>query len=293
MKRILLFLATNLAIVLTVSLILNLLGIGGYLGPNGQLMIPQLAVFCFIWGMVGSFISLQISRWVAKRAMGVELVDGRTGNDALDWLYNTVATLTRRANLPMPEVGFYRSGEVNAFATGPSQKRSLVAVSTGLLERMSRPEVEAVLGHEVAHIKNGDMVTMALLQGVVNAFVMFIARIIAWVVTSSIKSERGGRFLYMIVVFACEIVLGILGSMVTAWFSRRREFRADAGSAELVGSQNMAAALRRLLTTQQAIDTGTPAMAAYKISDKKAWLGLLSTHPPLEERIAALEMRVG
>lgn len=174
-----------------------------------------------------------------------------------------------------------------------ASKRSLVAVSTGLLERMSRPEVEAVLGHEVAHIKNGDMVTMALLQGVVNAFVMFIARIIAWVVTSSIKSERGGRFLYMIVVFACEIVLGSSVDDHCLVLPSPRVPRRRAGSAELVGSQNMAAALRRLLTTQQAIDTGTPAMAAYKISDKKAWLGLLSTHPPLEERIAALEMRVG
>lgn len=292
MKRILLFLATNIAVVVTVSIVLQLLGIGGYLGPNGQVLIPQLAVFCLVWGMVGSFISLQLSRWMAKRAMGVELVNGRTGNDSLDWLHNTVANLTQRANLPMPEVGFYRSPEVNAFATGPSKKRALVAVSSGLLERMSRGEAEAVLAHEVAHIKNGDMVTMALIQGVVNAFVMFFARIVASVVASFLRGDREGGmnyFVYMIVVFVAEIIFGILGSMITAWFSRRREFTADAGAAELAGSGNMIAALRRLMSTEKLIDTHQPAMAAFKISDKPAWFMLFSTHPPLEQRIAALE----
>jgi heat shock protein HtpX len=289
MKRILLFLATNLAIMVTVSLILSLLGVGGYLGPNGQLLIGPLAVFCLVWGMVGSFLSLQISRWVAKRAMGVQLVDGRTGNDHIDWVYNTVASLSQRANLPMPEVGVYVSPEVNAFATGPSKKRSLVAVSTGLLERMPRNEVEAVLAHEVAHIKNGDMVTMALIQGVVNAFVMFFARIVGWVVSSAVKSEKGGHLLYMLVVFAAEIVFGILGSMVTAWFSRQREFRADAGAAELSGGRNMVAALRRLMGTQELVDTSQASLAAFKISGKSRWLAAFSTHPPLAERIAALE----
>lgn len=289
MKRILLFVATNIAIVATVSIILGVLGVGGYLGPNGQLLVGPLAVFCLVWGMVGSFLSLQISRWVAKRAMGVQLVDGRSGNDHVDWVYNTVATLTRRANLPMPEVGVYVSPEVNAFATGPSQKRSLVAVSTGLLERMPRNEVEAVLAHEVAHIKNGDMVTMALIQGVVNAFVMFFARIVGWVVSSAVKSERGGHLIFMLVTFAAEIVFGILGSTVTAWFSRRREFSADAGAAELTGGQNMIAALRRLMTTHELVDTSQASLAAFKISGKSRWLAAFSTHPPIPERIAALE----
>lgn len=291
MKRILLFLATNIAIVATVSLILSLLGIGGYLGPDGQLLIGPLAVFCLIWGMVGSFISLAISRWVAKRMMGVQLVDGRTGNDHLDWLHNTVASLAQRAGLPMPEVGVYPSPEVNAFATGPSKKRSLVAVSTGMFERMPRPEIEAVLAHEVSHIKNGDMVTMALIQGVVNAFVMFFARIVAWVVVSAIKSEKGGHLIYMLVVFACEIVFGILGSTITAWFSRRREFRADAGAADLAGTGGMVAALRRLMATEQLVDGSQKALAAFKISGRSRWLAAFSTHPPLAERIAALESR--
>src|SRR6267142_2717364 len=171
-KRIFLFLATNLAIVVTLSIVLSLLGVSGYVGPGG-LDIGTLAIFCFIWGMGGAFISLQMSRWIAKRATGVQLVDGRTGSQESDWLYSTVARLTQAANLPMPEVGIYDSPEVNAFATGPSKSRSLVAVSSGLLRTMRPEEIEGVLAHEVSHIRNGDMVTMTLLQGVINAFVMF------------------------------------------------------------------------------------------------------------------------
>jgi heat shock protein HtpX len=288
-KRILLFLLTNLAIMLVLSLVLGLLGVGGYISPDGRLQLVPLMVFCLVWGMGGALISLQLSRWIAKRAMGVQLVDGKTGNADLDWLHSTVANFTAQAQLPMPEVGVYGSAEVNAFATGPSKKRSLVAVSTGLLERMERPEIEAVLGHEIGHIANGDMVTMTLLQGVINAFVLFFARIAAFAVRMAVPEKIAwvAGFLTHIVL---TIVLGVLGSLVTAWFSRKREFRADAAGANLAGRGSMIAALRRLATTTELIDTSKPALAAFKISDKKAWLSAFSTHPPLEERIAALEM---
>lgn len=287
-KRIWLFLLTNLAVMLVLSLILSLLGVGGYIGSDGQLQLVPLMIFCLVWGMGGAFLSLQMSRWLAKRAMGVQLVDGKTGNQDLDWLHATVGNLTMQANLPMPEVGVYDSREVNAFATGPSKKRSLVAVSTGLLQSMERREVEAVLGHEIGHIANGDMVTMALLQGVINAFVLFFARIAAFAVRMVVH-EKIAWVAGFAVRIALEIILGILGSLVTSWFSRRREFRADAAGASLAGRESMVAALRRLATTTDRIDTSNAALAAFKISDKKGWLAAFSTHPPLEERIAALE----
>ena len=209
------------------------------------LLLVPLAVFSLVWGMGGALISLGISRWIAKRAMGVHLVDGRTGNPDLDWLHNTVGHLTQQANLPMPEVGVYDSPEVNAFATGPSKSRSLVAVSTGLFRSMRHEEIEGVLGHELAHIGNGDMVTMTLLQGVINAFVMFFARAIAFAMRGN--DNRNSQFVTWMVVIVLEIGLGILGSLVTAWFSRQREFRADAGAASLMGSAvPMQNALRRL-----------------------------------------------
>ena len=281
-KRILLFLLTNIVVVLTVSVVLTLLGADRYTGLNG------LLVFCFVWGMAGSVISLQMSRFMAKRALGVQLVDGKTGHDELDWLYATVEALTRKAGLPMPEVGFYESPEVNAFATGPSRNRSLVAVSSGLLRSMRREEVEGVLAHEVAHIANGDMVTMALIQGVVNAFVMFIARVVA----AALRGQRDERDSYgsnYMVVYLLQFVFGILGSMVTAWFSRQREFRADYGGAQLAGRERMAAALRRLAANHELVDTSQPALAAFKINGAGGFMALFSTHPPLEQRIAALE----
>ncbi len=179
-KRVVLFLATNLLVVITLSIVLSLLGVGRYIDPDGGLNIGALATFCLVWGMGGAFISLLMSRWMAKRATGIRLVNGQTGQREADWLYQTVARLTQQANLPMPEVGIYDSPEVNAFATGPSKSRSLVAVSSGLLRSMRPEEVEGVLAHEVAHIANGDMVTMTLLQGVMNAFVMFFARLVAF-----------------------------------------------------------------------------------------------------------------
>ncbi|PYQ57100.1 MAG: protease HtpX [Acidobacteria bacterium] len=287
-KRILLFLATNLAIMVVLSLVLSLLGVGSYVGPDGQLQLVPLMVFCLIWGMGGAFLSLQMSRWIAKRALGIHLIDGRSGHAELDRVYETVANLTRQAGLPMPEVGVYDSPEVNAFATGPSKKRSLVAVSTGLLQAMPPQEVEAVLAHEVGHIANGDMVTMTLLQGVINAFVLFFARVAAFAVRMAVPARVAwiAGFATRIVL---EISLGILGSLVTAWFSRQREFRADAASAALSSREGMIGALRRLMTTEERIDTAKPALAAMKISGKKAWLSAFSTHPPLAERIAALE----
>jgi len=285
-KRIFLFVLTNIAIVATLTIVVSLLGLDRGLTDQG-LNIGALAVFCFIWGMGGAFISLAISRWTAKRAMGVQLVDGRTGQAELDWLHETVGRLTRQANLPMPEVGFYESPEVNAFATGPSKSRSLVAVSSGLLRGMRRDEVEGVLAHEVAHIANGDMVTMTLLQGVVNAFVMFLARIIAYALTSrGREDDRGGAPSFMLVM-VLELVLGVIGMMVVAWFSRQREFRADHGGATLAGKASMVNALRRLGGNRELIDPRHEALATMKISGK--WTGLFSTHPPLEQRIAVLE----
>jgi heat shock protein HtpX len=281
-KRIFLFLVTNLAIVLTLTVVVSVLGVAG--GPD----IGSLAVFCLVWGMGGAFISLLMSRWIAKRATGVHLIDGRSGDSQLDWLYQTVERLTRQANLPMPEVGIYESGEVNAFATGPSKSRSLVAVSTGLMRAMRPEEVEGVLAHEVAHIANGDMVTMTLLQGVMNAFVMFFARVIASVLTRSDDDRRGGGS-YFLVVIVLQIVLGILGSLVTAWFSRHREFRADAGGAHLAGRERMLGALRRLAANHELVDTSHQALATMKINGVRGWAAMFSTHPPLEARIAALQ----
>jgi heat shock protein HtpX len=270
------------------SLILGLLGVTGYIRVDGGLDYTALMVFCLVWGMGGAFISLLMSRWIAKRATGVHLIDGRSGDSQLDWLHQTVERLTRQANLPMPEVGIYESGEVNAFATGPSKSRSLVAVSTGLMRAMRPEEVEGVLAHEVAHIANGDMVTMTLLQGVMNAFVMFFARVIASVLTRSDDDRRGGGS-YFLVVIVLQIVLGILGSLVTAWFSRHREFRADAGGAHLAGRERMLGALRRLAANHELVDTSHQALATMKINGVRGWAAMFSTHPPLEARIAALQ----
>lgn len=287
MKRILLFVLTNFAIIITLSIVLSLLGFAGYV-RDGQLDLAALMAFCLVWGMGGAFISLAMSRAIAKWTMGVQLVDGRTGHAELDWLHATVRRLTQQANLPMPEVGIYESPEVNAFATGPSKKRSLVAVSSGLLRTMRREEVEGVLAHEVAHIQNGDMVTMTLIQGVVNAFVLFLARVIAFAVRQG-SDSRNAYFLSFLVMIALEIVFGFLGMIVVAWFSRAREFRADAGGAALAGKGNMIAALRRLMDTRQLVDTSEPALATLKINGARNWMALISTHPPLEARIRALE----
>jgi heat shock protein HtpX len=286
-KRILLFLLTNLAIMVTLSIVLNLLGVAGYIQPDGGINHSALMVFAFVWGMGGAFISLLMSRFIAKKSLGVKLVNGQTGHAELDWLYNTVARLAQQANLPMPEVGYYDSPEVNAFATGPSKKKSLVAVSSGLLSNMRREETEGVLAHELAHIQNGDMVTMTLIQGVVNAFVLYLSRVIAGIVRNAVD-ERYAVMLSFVVTIVLDILLGVLGMMIVAWFSRAREFRADAGAASLAGREKMVAALRRLQTTTRLVENSEPALATLKISGG-GMRSLFATHPPLEARIQALE----
>jgi heat shock protein HtpX len=298
-KRVVLFVATNIAILVTVSIIMAVLQATGLVDTRAGLSQGALMVFCLVWGMGASLVSLALSRKIAKWSMGVKLVSGQTGNADLDWFYNTVGQLSRQANLPMPEVGFYESPEVNAFATGPSKNRSLVAVSTGLLQKMSRAEIEAVLGHELSHVANGDMVTMTLIQGVVNAFVLYLSHIVAGIARSVLSrdSDREPSFLAVmaghVVFIAAQIAFGMLGSMITGWYSRQREFRADAGGAQLAGRQNMIGALRRLMTTQQLVDPSHPQLATLKIAGgAKGFRLMFATHPPLEERIAALE-RIG
>ncbi len=297
LKRVFLFVLTNIAIMVMVSIVFGILGQLGVLdlaGAQGTLLI-----YCAIWGMGASFVSLQLSRWMAKRALGVQLIGPDARSAEAQWLYATVSRLTQAANLPLPEVGIYDSPEVNAFATGPSKSRSLVAVSSGLLRAMDRQEIEGVLAHEVSHIRNGDMVTMTLIQGVVNAFVLYLAHVVAGIVRGAVSSrdgeDRGPSFLGVIagqlVFILAQIVFGLLGSLVTAWFSRHREFRADAGGAELAGRGSMIAALRRLMAQQGRVDTRSPELAAFKINGQSKLMVLLSTHPPLEQRIAALEGR--
>ncbi len=248
MKRIFLFMLTNIAIVVTLMIVMSLLGVTGYITADG-LDYTALAVFSLIWGFGGAFISLALSRWMAKMAMGVQLVNGRSGHAELDWLYETVEQLTRKAGLPMPEVGIYESPEVNAFATGPSKRSSLVAVSSGLMRSMRREEVEGVLAHEVSHIQNGDMVTMTLIQGVVNAFSIFFSRVIANIIRQLVD-ERISTLVFFVATIVFDIVFSLLGFMVVAWFSRAREFRADAGAAALSSRNNMIAALQRRQANQ-------------------------------------------
>jgi heat shock protein HtpX len=290
MKRIFLFLATNLAIMITLSIVMALLGITGYLTPSG-LNYSALMVMSLVWGFGGALISLAMSRWMAKSAMGVQLVDGRTGHADLDWLHQTVAELARKAELPMPEVGIYDSPEVNAFATGPSKRSSLVAVSSGLMRSMRREEIEGVLAHEVAHIQNGDMVTMTMIQGVVNAFSIFFSRVIANIVRQLVD-ERISGVVFFVATIVFDIVFSFLGMFVVAWFSRAREFRADAGAAVLSTRHNMIAALQRLAANKGLVDESQPQLATMKINGGKGFLSLISTHPPIEERIAALERPV-
>ena len=286
MKRIFLFLLTNVAIMITLSIVLAILGVGKFVTPSG-LNYVALMMFSLVWGFGGALISLAMSRWMAKTAMGVQLVDGRTGQPDLDWLYATVEQLTRKAGLPMPEVGIYDSPEVNAFATGPSKRSSLVAVSSGLLRSMRREEIEGVLAHEVSHIQNGDMVTMTMIQGVVNAFSIFFSRVIANIIRQLVD-ERISNLVFFSSTIVFDIIFSFLGMIVVAWFSRAREFRADAGAATLSTRGNMIAALQRLAANQAMVDQGHPELATMKINGSRL-RGLISTHPPLEERIAALQ----
>ncbi len=293
-KRIFLFLAVNFLVVITISTILSLLGVRPYINAYG-LDYEALAIFCLIWGMGGAFISLGLSRIMAKWLMGVKVIDPNTSNPELRNLVDRVHRLALEARLPvMPEVGIYESPELNAFATGPMKSRSLVAVSSGLLNRMSDAETDGVLAHEVSHIANGDMVTMTLIQGVVNAFVMFLSRVIAFAVANALRGDRrdsGFSYLtFYLVQFILEIFFMILGSMVVAWFSRYREFRADAGGARLAGREKMISALEALRRNFGTVDPDAqPAVQALKISSRpRGIMRLFSTHPPLELRIARL-----
>jgi heat shock protein HtpX len=299
LKRISLFLVLNILVMVTINIFLRLLGIGPYLTAYGM-DYNALMGFCLVWGMGGSLISLMLSRAMAKWMMGVQVIDPNTRSGELQELVQTVHNLARSAGLPaMPEVGIYDSPEVNAFATGPTKSRALVAVSTGLLHRMRREELEGVLGHEVAHIANGDMVTMTLIQGVVNAFVMFLSRAIAFAIAQAMQGDRDERdrrggtnyFVFHMVSFVLEIVFMILGSMVVAAFSRYREYRADKGGARLAGRGNMISALQALQRTFEMVDpTAQPAVQALKISSRPGgFLRLFSTHPALEDRIARLQ----
>lgn len=295
-KRIFLFLAVNILVVLTISFILSLFHVQPYLQAHG-LNYTSLAFFCLIWGMGGAFISLALSRKMAKWLLGVRVISLQTNDPEEKKLLDVVHALAKHAKLPrMPEVGIYQSREVNAFATGPNRSRSLVAVSSGLLSRMSHRELEGVLGHEIAHITNGDMVTMTLLQGVINAFVMFLARVLAFAISrmgqDKNRSSVGSNASFPFLVILFEIVFMILGTLIITWYSRAREYRADKGGAQLAGKENMVAALEALQRTVQIHDPRVekPALAAFKISNTmKKGLSLFATHPPLEKRIAKLK----
>jgi heat shock protein HtpX len=292
MKRIALFLATNLAIVFVLSITMRLLGVEPYLNANG-LDLGNLLVFAAIMGFGGAFMSLAMSKWMAKKSVGAQVItDPRTQEEL--WLVQTVARQAQIAGIKMPEVAIFDSPEVNAFATGMTKNSSLVAVSTGLLRNMTREEAEAVLGHEVSHAANGDMVTMALIQGVVNTFVMFLSRVIGHTVDRVVfKNENGHGPAFFVTMIIAELVLGILASIIVMWFSRQREFRADRGGASLAGRQAMINALKRL-QAQHDPQPLPEKMAAFGISGGKAggFKRLFMTHPPLEERIEALQSNI-
>ena len=290
--RILLFLATNLAVLLLVSVIFNLLGLQGILASNGvDLNLGSLLVFCGLFGMSGSFISLLISKFMAKRGTGTQIIENPRNRDE-QWLLDTVRALADDAGIGMPDVGVFPSEAANAFATGWNRNNALVAVSTGLMRRFDEREVRAVLAHEIGHVANGDMITLTLVQGVVNTFVMFFARIIGHTVDRVVfKTERGYGIGYYIVTIVAEVLLGILASMVVMWFSRYREYRADAAGAQLAGSASMIAALQRL-KAEQGLPTDLPGeLTAFGIraGAGSGLANLLRSHPPLDDRIMALQ----
>lgn len=299
-KRIFLFLAVNFLVITMITLILTIFNVKPYLTSYG-IDYPSLMIFCLIWGMGGAFISLALSKTMAKWMMGVRIIDPDTATGELKNLVETVHELAKTAHMThMPEVGIYQAEEPNAFATGPSQKRSLVAVSSGLLRRMSQKELEGVLAHEITHIVNGDMVTMALIQGVVNAFVMFLARALAFVFSGLGKdrnsSSTGSYLSYTLLVFLFQFVFMILGSLVVAWFSRVREFRADFGGSHIAGKEKMIGALEALQRMQRVESKAhtNPSFDTMKISTPKklGWMRFFSSHPPLEERIERLRQSI-
>ena len=286
MMRIALFLLTNLAVMVVFGLVLSLTGIQSS-------SVQGLLIMALLFGFGGSFISLLMSKWMALKSVGGEVIE-QPRNDMEQWLMNTVAQQSRQAGIAMPQVAIYHAPDINAFATGARRDASLVAVSTGLLQNMSRDEAEAVIAHEISHIANGDMVTMTLIQGVVNTFVVFLSRVVGYLVDSFLRrgdSESSGPGIgYMVTTIVCDIIFGVIASVIVAWFSRQREFRADAGAAQLMGSPvPMANALRRLggLHTQPLPQN----MASSGIAGGSSWMALFSSHPPIEQRIAALQSR--
>ncbi len=289
MKRILLFLVTNIAVLVVLSIVLRLFGLDRAMHSQTGLDYGALLAFSAVVGFTGAIISLLMSKSMAKWSTGAKVIE-QPQNQAEAWLVETVRRLATSAGIGMPEVAIYE-GEPNAFATGAFKNSALVAVSTGLLQSMNKEEVEAVLGHEVAHVANGDMVTLTLIQGVVNTFVVFLSRVVGTIVDRAVfKTERGTGPGYFITVIVCQIVFGILASMIVAWFSRQREFRADAGSAKYLGSPSpMVNALKRL----GGLEPGAlpQSIQASGITDKPGWMALFSSHPPIEARIAALQGR--
>ncbi|KEQ17401.1 protease HtpX [Endozoicomonas numazuensis] len=292
MKRILLFLATNLAVIAVASITLNILGVGSYITAQG-LNMSSLLVFCAVFGFAGSFVSLFLSKMMAKMGTGTQIIDQpRTAQER--WLIDTVQELSEKAGIGMPEVGIFPSPESNAFATGWNKNASLVAVSQGLLDRFSPKEARAVIGHEIGHVANGDMVTLALIQGVVNTFVMFFARIIGYAVDSFLRRDEessGPGIGFYVVSFIAEIILGIAASSIVMWFSRKREFRADEAGAELAGRGDMIAALERLRAEYDAPSVMPATMTAFGIrkNGQGGLAALFSSHPALEDRIQALQ----
>ena len=292
MKRVTLFLFTNIAVLLVLSFAVRLLGVDRFLGVSGIQLLPLL-VFASIMGFAGSFISLAMSKWMAKSAYNIQVIQS-PANDMEHWLLNTVQQLSKLANIPMPEVGVYESPEANAFATGPTKKNSIVAVSTGLLQQMSRQQVEGVLAHEVSHVANGDMVTMTLLQGIVNTFVIFLSRVVGYFIDRVVfKNEERVGMGYYLGIMISQVVFGILASIIVLSFSRRREFAADADAARLWGKGAMIDALEQLvrITSRGAVlDDRSKALASFKINHRQgrgitAWF---ASHPPLQDRIDAL-----
>ena len=293
MKRVLLFIVTNIAVVVVLSIVISVLGVDRFLAANG-INYLSLLIFAGIFGFGGSFISLAISKWMAKRATGAQVIV-QPRSDAEIWLVDTVKKLASQAGIGMPEVAVFDSDSPNAFATGMNKDKALVAVSTGLLRTMKRDEVEAVIGHEISHVANGDMITLSLIQGVVNTFVIFIARIVGYFVDRVIlKNEEGRGLGFFITTIVAEIVFGILASVIVMWFSRKREYAADAGGAKLAGTGSMIAALQSL--QRSAYEPLPDQMKAFGIAGKPSKHGLkllFMTHPPLEDRIEALKRSAG
>ena len=288
MLRIILFIATNLAVMVLLTIVVKLTGLDVYAETRGGINLPGLLIMSAVLGMGGSFISLAMSKWIAKRSVGAQVIEQpRTPTET--WLFETVRRHAEKAGIGMPEVAVYEAPEMNAFATGMSKNHALVAVSTGLLQSMDRQQVDAVLGHEITHVANGDMVTMALIQGVLNTFVIFIARVLGTLIDRAISGNRegGGGFAYFGIVIVLQIALGFLASLIVMWFSRWREFRADAGGARLAGRDAMISALQRL-GGHDGQSTLPKAIQAFGITGEGGLARLLRSHPPIEERIEAL-----